>query len=77
MKRLTSQDLIESPIAYKNAEDVKRQIGEFGLAEVIAEIRPLGCIMAGHIAKPWLSRKDKLSPKQLRHFFILSEKRLM
>ena len=63
MKRLTSQDLIESPIAYKNAEDVKRQIGEFGLA--------------GHIAKPWLSRKDKLSLKQLRHFFILSEKRLM
>ncbi len=59
-------DLSETPVAYKNADEVKQQISEFGLAEVIAEIRPLGCIMAGHMEKPWLSRKDRLSPKQLR-----------
>ena len=68
-------DLSESPIAYKNADDVKRQINEFGLAEVIAEIRPLGCIMAGHIDKPWLSRKEQLSPKQLRHIEHRAERR--
>ncbi len=68
-------DLSETPVAYKNAAEVKRQIGEFGLAEVIAEIRPLGCIMAGHIDKPWLSRKDKLSPKQLRQIDHRAERR--
>ena len=68
-------DLSETPVAYKNADEVKRQIGEFGLAEVIAEIRPLGCIMAGHIDKPWLSRKDKLSPKQLRQIDHRAERR--
>lgn len=68
-------DLSESPVAYKNAAEVKRQMGEFGLAEVIAEIRPLGCIMAGHIDKPWLSRKDVLSPKQLRQIDHRAERR--
>ena len=68
-------DLSETPVAYKNAAEVKRQIGDFGLAEVIAEIRPLGCIMAGHIDKPWLSRKDKLSPKQLRQIEHRADRR--
>lgn len=68
-------DLSESPIAYKSAAEVKRQIGEFGLAEVIAEIRPLGCIMAGHIDQPWRSRKEELSPKQIRQIGHRAERR--
>jgi len=68
-------DLSETPVAYKNAAEVKRQIADFGLAEVIAEIRPLGCIMAGHIDQPWRSRKDVLSPKQLRQIDHRAERR--
>lgn len=68
-------DLSETPIAYKNAAEVKRQITDFGLAEVIGEIRPLGCIMAGHIDQPWRSRKDVLSPKQLRQIDHRAERR--
>ncbi|MDP4625219.1 MAG: RtcB family protein [Akkermansiaceae bacterium] len=68
-------DLSETPVAYKNAAEVKKQIADFGLAEVIAEIKPLGCIMAGHIDQPWRSRKDKLSPKQLRQIEHRAERR--
>ncbi|MFK7850219.1 MAG: RtcB family protein, partial [Akkermansiaceae bacterium] len=68
-------DLSETPVAYKNAAEVKRQIEDFGLAEVVAEIRPLGCIMAGHIDPPWRSRKDVLSPKQLRQIEHRAERR--
>lgn len=68
-------DLSETPVAYKNAAEVKKQIADFGLAEVIAEIKPLGCIMAGHIDAPWRSRKDKLSPKQLRQIEHRAERR--
>ncbi|MEP4078563.1 RtcB family protein [Haloferula sp.] len=58
-------DLSETPVAYKNADSVKAQIAHFGLAEVVAEIRPLGCIMAGDVPKPWLREKE-LTPKQKR-----------
>ena len=58
-------DLSETPVAYKNAESVKSQIAHFGLAEVVAEIRPLGCIMAGDVPKPW-EREKELTPKQKR-----------
>jgi RNA-splicing ligase RtcB len=58
-------DLSETLVAYKNAESVKAQIAHFGLAEVVAEIRPLGCIMAGDVPKPWLREKE-LTPKQKR-----------
>lgn len=68
-------DLSETPVAYKNAAEVKRQIADFGLAEVIAEIRSLGCIMAGHIDQPWRSRKNVLSPKQLRQIDHRAERR--
>ncbi len=68
-------DLSETPVAYKNAADVKHQIADFGLAEVIGEIRPLGCVMAGHIDQPWRSRKDVLSPKQLRQIDHRAERR--
>ena len=41
-------DISELPSAYKNAEMVKRQMKEFGLGEVLDEIMPYGCIMAGN-----------------------------
>jgi RNA-splicing ligase RtcB len=49
-------DLTETPLAYKDATKVKEEIAEFDLAEVIAEIEPLGCIMAGDEPKPWLKK---------------------
>ncbi|MBK6948191.1 MAG: RtcB family protein [Haliscomenobacter sp.] len=42
-------DVTELPGAYKNAESVKRQMQTFGLGEVLDEILPYGCIMAGGI----------------------------
>jgi len=60
-------DVSESPIGYKPAAQVKEQIARFGLADVIAEIEPLGSIMAGDSGPPpWIKRKMELSPKQLR-----------
>jgi tRNA-splicing ligase RtcB len=50
-------DLSETPVAYKNAEQVAQQIEDFGLATPIGHIRPLGCIMAGHIEAPWMKKK--------------------
>lgn len=40
-------DISELPSAYKNAEMVKKQIKKFGLGEIVDEILPYGCIMAG------------------------------
>jgi tRNA-splicing ligase RtcB len=60
-------DISETPIGYKPAAPVKAQIEHFNLAEIIAEIEPLGCIMAGDSGPPpWLRRKLELTPKQLR-----------
>ncbi len=39
-------DISELPSAYKDANTVRRQISEFGLAEIVDEIMPNGCIMA-------------------------------
>ncbi len=50
-------DVSESPIAYKNAAQVRAQIEHFDLAEVVGLIRPKGCIMAGDYDKPWMVRK--------------------
>ncbi|SET32779.1 RtcB family protein [Hymenobacter actinosclerus] len=54
-------DISELPSAYKNAADVQQQILDFGLATVIDEIRPYGCLMAGDWEQdsPW--RKKKLA----------------
>ena len=55
-------DISELPSAYKNAEMVKRQMQEFGLGEVLDEIMPFGCIMAGdwEIDAPWkVKRRNK------------------
>jgi RNA-splicing ligase RtcB len=60
-------DLSESPVGYKPADQIKAQIEKFGLADVIAQIEPLGSIMAGDSGPPpWIRRKLELSPKQLR-----------
>jgi tRNA-splicing ligase RtcB len=45
-------DISETPIAYKSAATVRAQIDHFGLAEVVAKITPLGCLMAGDYDKP-------------------------
>lgn len=50
-------DISELPSAYKNAESVKRQMVEFGLGEVVDEILPYGCIMAGGSDAVWRKKK--------------------
>jgi RNA-splicing ligase RtcB len=52
-------DLSELPGAYKSAATVRRQIAEYGLAEIVTTIEPVGCIMAGDWQRdaPW--RKGK------------------
>ncbi|MCR6656962.1 MAG: RtcB family protein [Opitutus sp.] len=54
-----SPDLSESPLGYKDATKVKAQIERFGLARVVGEIQPLGCIMAGQEAEPAWQRKRR------------------
>jgi len=68
-------DLSETPTAYKNAAEVRAQIHAFGLAQVIAEIKPLGCIMAGDSGKSWRDRDEELTPKQLRQIAHRAERR--
>lgn len=68
-------DFSETPIAYKDAASVKRQIADFGLAEVIAEIRPLGCIMAGDSGRSWRDNNEELTPKQIRQIGHRAERR--
>jgi RNA-splicing ligase RtcB len=59
-------DVSELPSAYKNAEEVKRQIVEFDLATTVDEIQPYGCIMAGDWEQdaPW--RKKKLAKAEAK-----------
>lgn len=51
-------DISELPSAYKDAPAVKRQIEHFGLAEIVDEVLPYGCIMAGDWERdaPWRKR---------------------
>ena len=68
-------DLSESPIGYKPAQQVKAQIEQFELADIVAEITPLGCIMAGDPGpRPWM-RKDHLTPKQKRQIEHRADRR--
>jgi RNA-splicing ligase RtcB len=48
-------DISELPSAYKNAASVRAQIEHFGLAEIVDEVMPYGCIMAGDWEQnaPW------------------------
>ena len=52
-------DISELPSAYKDAEEVKRQIQHFKLATVLDEIQPYGCLMAGDWEQdaPWCKKK--------------------
>ncbi len=52
-------DISELPSAYKDAKSVQRQMQEFGLGEVVDEILPYGCIMAGdwQFDAPWKKKK--------------------
>lgn len=54
-------DISELPSAYKNADAVRTQMKEFGLGNVIDEVIPYGCIMAGDWQKnaPWKKRKRR------------------
>ena len=54
-------DLSESPLGYKDAAKVKAQIARFGLATLVGEIQPQGCIMAGEAPEPpWIrARREK------------------
>ncbi len=56
-------DASELPSAYKNATAVKSQISEYGLADIVDEVLPYGCIMAGDWEKeaPWRKRNKKHS----------------
>lgn len=51
-------DPTELPSGYKNATEVRRQIERFDLAEVVDEVIPFGCIMAGDWEKnaPWRNK---------------------
>ncbi len=55
-------DLSELPGAYKSAATVRRQIAHYGLAEVVDEIAPIGCIMAGDWQRnaPWRRRRSAI-----------------
>lgn len=54
-------DISELPSAYKNAKAVRNQMDEFGLGEVIDEVMPYGCIMAGdfQINAPWRKKRRR------------------
>jgi len=66
-------DFTETPAAYKNAAQVKEQIKQFGLAEIVAEILPLGCVMAGRRERD--SDDEPLTPKQIRQIGHRAERR--
>lgn len=68
-------DLSETPVAYKSAETIRRQIVDFDLADVIAEIHPLGCIMAGDSGRSWRDREEELTPKQKRQIEHRADRR--
>lgn len=52
-------DISELPSAYKSAAAVRKQMEEYGLGEVVEEVLPYGCIMAGDVQKnaPWRKRR--------------------
>ena len=52
-------DISELPSAYKNADNVRAQITRFGLADIVDEVIPYGCIMAGDWQQdaPWMKKR--------------------
>jgi hypothetical protein len=54
-------DIAELPSAYKSAKAVRAQIEHYGLADVVDEVMPFGCIMAGdwQADAPWRRGKNR------------------
>lgn len=52
-------DISESPLGYKNKDTIKQQLKEFDLAEIVSEISPRGCIMAGEFPSLWKEKKKQ------------------
>jgi RNA-splicing ligase RtcB len=52
-------DISELPSAYKNAAAVRRQIERYGLAEIVDEVLPYGCIMAGEQQPFWKKKQQR------------------
>ncbi|KQZ16083.1 hypothetical protein ASD44_16405 [Mesorhizobium sp. Root554] len=54
-------DISELPSAYKNASAVRQQIEHYDLAEIVDEVLPYGCIMAGdwEVNAPWRKKKQR------------------
>jgi tRNA-splicing ligase RtcB (3'-phosphate/5'-hydroxy nucleic acid ligase) len=69
---LGKPDFAESPLGYKPAGKVRDQIHEFGLAQVVGGIAPLGSVMAG---RPRWGDEEELTPKQERQIQHRSERR--
>ena len=65
-------DFTETPSAYKNAASIHRQIEQFGLADIVGEIEPLGCVMAGETKR---RKEEELTPKQIRQIQHRAERR--
>jgi RNA-splicing ligase RtcB len=55
-------DISELPLAYKREAAVRKQIADYGLAEIVDEIVPIGCIMAGDWQRdaPWRRKGQTL-----------------
>lgn len=71
-------DLTESPIGYKSATQVQSQIEQFELADIVAEVTPLGCLMAGDFGPaPWRRKgaEKELTPKQKRQIQHRADRR--
>jgi tRNA-splicing ligase RtcB (3'-phosphate/5'-hydroxy nucleic acid ligase) len=68
-------DVTETPLAYKPAAQVRNDIERFGLAKVIAQIEPRGCLMAGDAGpRPW-KKEEELTPKQERQIEHRADRR--
>lgn len=70
---LGKADFSESPLGYKPAAQVRAQIEKFQLADVVAQIEPLGSIMAGRA--PGRGEEEILTPKQHRQIQHRSDRR--
>ncbi len=59
-------DPTELPSGYKNAAEVRRQIEKFDLADVVDEVMPHGCIMAGDWEQdaPWRKKRAAKAKKR-------------
>lgn len=53
-------DISELPSAYKDADTIRREIEHFQLADIVDEVLPYGCVMAGDWEKDahWRKKKD-------------------